>query len=108
MKKIITALLGLIFVSFSVAALADKIVITGAPITVEEQNDVYVPQGTVTTTTTTSDYYYYTFGDTKRVCYKEVQPALVSMDAGVFKFKMGESVVSMHCYNYSPDYFVVE
>lgn len=84
-------------------AFADKITISGEPVVVEQKGDVYVVPSTVKS----SDYYYFTVNNTKQVCYKEVQPALAKVDLGLMKFKMGEDTVEMHCYTYSPDYFVV-
>lgn len=107
MKPITIKAVALALAIFSSSAMADKITISGEPIVVQQQEDYYVPS-TTTTTTTSGDYYYYSFGDTKRVCYKEVQPGLAKIDAGIFKVKLGADTVSVHCYNYSPDYFVVQ
>lgn len=91
----------------SANVLADKIVIKGDPVVVEKQGEMYVVPSSATVTTVSSDPYLFTVNDTKEVCYKEVQPALAKVDLGIMKFKMGNDSVSMHCYTYSPEYFVV-
>lgn len=101
MKKII---LGLALLLCSVSAFADKVVIKGEPVVIEKQGDMYVPASTFTT----SDYYYVSVNNTKRVCYQEVQPALAKIDMGIFAMKVGSDVVKVHCYDYSPDYFVIQ
>lgn len=105
MKKIISLnFLGLFLVLFSATSFAEKITITGEPVVVREESGVYVPS---TAFTPSSDYYYVTVGDTRRVCYKEVQPALAKVDLGMMSMRVGDSTVQVHCYTYSPDYFVV-
>src|SRR5688572_26971061 len=104
MKTTLLAIMSLFFMMFSMSALADKIIIKGTPVVVEQSDNFYVPVSTVET----SDYYYFKMGDTTRVCYKEVNPALASIDAGVFAFKLGSDSVDLHCYNYNTEYFVVE
>lgn len=104
MKTLVIALTSLFLASFSVIASADKIVISGEPVVVEKQADVYVP---ATTVTTSDGYYFFSVDNSKRVCYKEVQPSLAKVDLGLFAVKLGNDVVSLHCYDYSPDYFVV-
>lgn len=105
MKVFIMSLMSFLILTVGSLALAEKIVVTGNPVVVEQQGDFYVP---ATTVTSTNDYYYFTFGNTKRVCYREVQPALAKLDFIIFKVRVGSDVVSMHCYDYNADYFVVE
>lgn len=104
MKKISLIFISLSFLIFSPITLAEKIIITGEPIVIQKQADVYVPANVVAT----QDYYYFTENDTKRVCYKEANPALASIDAGIFSVKLGDEVVKLHCYDFSADYFVVQ
>lgn len=103
MKKL---LLGLAITTLSMSAFADKIVVSGDPIMLEKQGDVYVTPST-TTVTTTEDRYFFTVDNRKQVCYREVQPALASVDLGVIGVKLGTDTVNLHCYSYSPEYFVV-
>lgn len=105
MKTYLLSLAAISLVAFSSIASAEKVTISGSPVVIEKKADVYVP---ATTVTTGSDYYYFTFDNSRRVCYKEVQPSLAKIDAGIFAVRVGPDVVRMHCYNYSPDYFVVE
>lgn len=105
MKKLILAVVALSAMLFSITGFADKVVIHGTPTIVEKRADVYVPK---TTVITPSDYYYFTIDNTQRVCYREVQPSLTNIDVGIFGIKLGNDVVKLHCYTYSPDYFVIQ
>ncbi|QDP71625.1 hypothetical protein FOG18_03055 [Legionella israelensis] len=84
---------------------ADKVVITGEPVVVHEIQGVYVP---TTTVVSTRDYYYLTISGTNRVCYDETNPALVDVNVGEYRVRLGDHVVTLHCYEYSPQYFIVE
>lgn len=106
MKALIKGLAACALMLFSITAFADKIIIQGEPIVVEQQGDVYVAPSA--TTITTTDHYFFTVNNVKRVCYREVQPALANVDLIVMQFKIGHDVVKLHCYTYSPDYFVIQ
>lgn len=109
MKIILLALISCFLTLFSLNSLAaDKITIKGQPVVIEQQGEVYVPATTTYTTVTTDDGYYFTVNNEKRVCYRTVQPGLASLDLGIFAVKLGPDTVSLHCYSYSPDYFVIE
>lgn len=101
MKKILLAISVLLV---SANTYADKIIIKGEPVVVEKQGDVYMVPST---TVVSGPEYFFTVNNTKQVCYKEVQPALSKVDLGIVAFKIGQDTVSLHCYTYSPDYFVV-
>ncbi|AHE66278.1 hypothetical protein [Legionella oakridgensis] len=105
MKSFILSIIALSAMAFSLSASADKIAITGQPIVVQEEQGVYVPAAPVAVD---RDYYYLTLGGTNRVCYQNVNPALVDVNAGVFSVRLGDEVVSLHCYDYNPDYFVIQ
>ncbi|KGP64257.1 hypothetical protein EP47_04190 [Legionella norrlandica] len=105
MKAFLLGVVALTFLLFNLPASADKITITGSPIAVHEEGGTYV---TTTTVAPGQDYYYFTFDGTNRVCYQDVNPSLVSLNAAVFKVKIGSDVVSLHCYDYSPEYFVIQ
>lgn len=103
MKTIFRCILIFTFTLCSFAAYADKITITGEPVVVTEHGSVYVPA----TTLSPADSYFFSVDNAKRVCYKDVQPGLASVDLGVISVQVGADNVSVHCYTYSPDYFVM-
>lgn len=106
MKKIILSGIVMTSLLFCCNVFADKVTIVGKPVVIEKQADVYVPE---TATTVSSDgYYYFTMDNSQRVCYKDVQPALAKVDLGVFRFKLGDDTVELHCYDVTPDYFIVQ
>ncbi len=106
MKAFILSMITCSFILFSLPASADKITLTGAPVVVTEQGGVYVP---ATTVTTGQDHYFFTINDTRRICYEQVNPILpTKVNAGLFQVQIGDSVVSLHCYTYDPEYFVIQ
>ena len=104
MKK--TFLLGIaaaLSLLLGTSALAARIAITGSPMVVTKNQDGVWVSGTALQPT--GDYYYLTMDNAKRVCYKEVNPALANLTPTPYNVKVGENVVSLQCYDYSPDYF---
>lgn len=101
--------LGLISLPVLAADIVAKTTIKGEPVVVTEErvgNDVVYVSPSFTTK---QDYYYVTMGKKQQVCYETVPDTLASVNAaGVFTFRIGGQPVSVHCYTYSPDYFVVE
>ncbi len=103
MKKLLLSIAVASFGILSANSYADKIVVQGAPIVVQKEGTTYV----VPSSTVVSDRYFFKVGDERRVCYKEVQPALSKVELGPMAFKLGNDRIIVHCYTYSPDYFVV-
>ncbi|QDP72678.1 hypothetical protein FOG18_08980 [Legionella israelensis] len=93
----------LMLLSFTTFA-ADKIVITGEPVVLEQRGDVYVPPSGYSVTT---DYHYVTLDGTNRVCYAEAQPSLASLNVVNVNVEVGGSTVVWHCYEYNTQYFTV-
>lgn len=109
MKTIYLNLVITVFMIFSLNAFADvtKMTISGEPVVVTKSGNYYTLPGS-TTYTTTSDYYYINADGTKEVCYREVQSTFGGMNPSDLSLKIGNDVVSVHCYTYSPDYFIVK
>jgi hypothetical protein len=105
MKTLIMAVSSLLFAIFSVSSFAEKIVITGEPLVLEQRGDVYYVPETATPTTTT--YHYVTVGGANRVCYAEAQPSLASLNSQVINVNMGGQKVQWTCYPYDETYFSV-
>lgn len=96
----------LIFSSLNVLA-ADKVIISGKPIVVTPNGSYYaVPADS--SYTPRSDYYYVTVNGTDRVCYRETQPNLVGVNLLDLSLRIGSNNVTVHCYDYSPDYFTTQ
>lgn len=107
MKKIFLSMGLSALLLASLSAFADKMIITGQPVMVTKSGDAYkIP--TTSTYTPTSDYYYVTVDNTRRVCYRDVQPGLSSVNSMDASLMIGTDKVPVHCYNYSADYFTVQ
>ena len=105
--KTIRSLLAILLISFSVIALADKVVITGDPVVLEKRGQVYYVPSSSVATTVSGQPMYYTVDSTKRVCYMEEQPGLAKLNLLFIKVNVGGSDKELKCYEYSPDYFTV-
>ncbi|KTD21558.1 hypothetical protein [Legionella londiniensis] len=91
---------------FGVSAYAeDKIVITGEPIVLEQQEGVYHVPADYTATTT---YHYVMVDGAKRVCYAEKQPNLAALDLVTLDVMVGGETVVWNCYMYDPAYFEIQ
>lgn len=104
MKKCLQLISLLFLTVFSIQTFAEKIVIDGQPVVITKEGEAYVPS---TTLAPTSDYYYFSMDNSRRVCYRTVQPALSKIDAGALSVRIGGDTVQVHCYDVSPDYFTV-
>ncbi|KTD16245.1 hypothetical protein [Legionella jordanis] len=106
MRTFFFGIVSLLLAVFSVSSFADKVVITGEPVVLEQKGDVYYLPEKYTTTTSTS-YHYVTVGGTNRVCYAEAQPSLASLNTQVISVNMGGQTVQWTCYPYDETYFSV-
>ncbi len=100
MKK----LLGIIFslIMLNAVSYASKIVITGQPIILEKQGDVYyVPNDYKSTTT----YYYVNLNGTRQVCYIDKQPELSALNASTLEVNYNGSELTWVCYPLDLNYF---
>ena len=105
MNKLTTTLASGLLAFFSVNAFADKVTISGDPVTLEKRGDVYyVPD----TYKTTSDYYYVNVDNTKRVCYGSAKPEFAQLHGSPLMVEIGGEKRTWQCYDYSPDYFTVQ
>jgi len=110
MKTIFLSLVTSIFMILSLNTFADtvtKMTISGEPVVVTKSGNFYTLPGS-TTYTTTSDYYYINADGTKEVCYRDVQSTFAGINPSDLSLKIGNDIVSVHCYTYSPDYFIVK
>ena len=77
MKTIVLKMSFLCLMMFSFSSFAEKVIITGAPVVLEQNGEVYTLPSTYTSTTT---YHYVTIGGKNRVCYLDQQPTMASLD----------------------------
>lgn len=102
--KIITTAVSLALMAASFQTFADKIVITGQPVILEQQGEVYVLPKDYTTT---ESYYYVSMNGTKSVCYLEKQPTLSSLNASMINVNVNGQQVQWNCYPVDETYFQV-
>lgn len=110
MKTIFLSLGASILMIFSLNAFSEtvtKMTISGVPVVVTKSGNTYMLPGT-TTYTTTSDYYYIDVNGEKQVCYRNVQSTFAGINPVDLSLKIGNDEVSVKCYTYSPDYFIVK
>lgn len=107
MRKIFINLLSIGLTILSASAFAEKVIISGTPVEVTPSGNSYVvPAGS--SYNTTSNYYYVSWGGANRVCYREVQPTLAQVGVMNTTLQIGPDRVTVHCYDYSPDYFTTQ
>jgi hypothetical protein len=88
----------------SAAVFADKIVIKGAPVILQENQGVYVAPNDFNAT---GDYYYVTVAGSNRVCYLAEQPTFTIKPVPI-SVRLGEKNVTWQCYEVDPTYFEVQ
>ncbi|WP_165831643.1 hypothetical protein [Legionella qingyii] len=81
---------------------ATKIVITGTPIILEKQGDVYyVPNDYKSTTS----YYYVSLNGARQVCYIDKQPELSALNTTTLEVNYNGSTLTWVCYPFDTNYF---
>lgn len=104
MKKLILNISLSVLMVLSFSAFAEKVVITGQPVMLEDHDGVYhLPAGY----TTTGTYHYVTIGGTNRVCYLETQPTLTNLQPMTVNVLVEGKSVAWNCYESDPMYFEV-
>ncbi len=104
MKAILTAVASSLLVLSSASAFADKVVISGSPVVLEEKEGVYMVPDTYTATGT---YNYVTIGGTNSVCYADAQPTLTKLTPKTVDVMVAGKKASWTCYNYDDAYFTI-
>jgi len=106
MKNIIAKSMTFCLMIFSVSAFAEKIVITGQPITLEKKKgDVYV---TPQTYKLTPNYQYVIIDGKERACFLDKRPDLVNLDVVSINVLVGTEKATWNCYSPDPTYFVIQ
>lgn len=100
MKKLLLLIFSLMM--FNTVSYATKIVITGEPIVLQKQGDVYyVPNDYKSTTS----YYYVNLDGTRQVCYLDKQPELSALNTSTLQVNYNGSALSWVCYPLDTNYF---
>ena len=104
MKAIMTAVASSLLVLSSISAFADKVMISGSPVVLEENEGVYVVPASYNPTTS---YNYVTIGGTNSVCYADTQPTLAKLTPKTVDVMISGKKVQWTCYNYDDAYFTI-
>ncbi|QMT60876.1 hypothetical protein [Legionella sp. PC997] len=100
MKKLFLFIFSLTMIN--VVSHASKIVITGTPIFLEKQGDVYyVPNDYKST----KSYYYVNLNGARQVCYMDKQPELSALNHTTLEVNYIGSTLSWICYPLDTNYF---
>ncbi len=100
MKKLLVVICSLTMLN--AVSYAEKIIITGQPIILEKQGDIYfVPNDYATTTS----YYYVSVNGERQVCYIDKQPELSALNTSTLEVNYNGSLLSWVCYPLDPNYF---
>lgn len=103
MKKL-KHLLSLFILGISFSTYADKVIITGEPVLLEQHGTLYsLPQSYKPTTS----YYYVTLGGMNRVCYLDRQPTLGNLDMQTIDISSEGKTIQWFCYAYDASIFEI-
>lgn len=107
MKNIILKSAAVLLAVFSASSFAaDKIIITGKPLLLQKQGDVYmVPQEAKLSQT----YQYANIDGKERACFLDKRPDFVNLDVVTINVKLSDNTnASWNCYSIDPTYFVIQ
>lgn len=105
MKIMPLGVLSLFLMTSSFSAFADKIIVTGEPVELEQSGDTYVVPSTLKPSQ--EGFYYVKIGGKVNACYLSTQPALVKLTPENVAVKIQDEKVTWSCYPLDPTYFVV-
>jgi len=105
-KNILKTAAVLLAVCSASAFAADKIVITGKPILLEKNGDIYmVPQNAQLSKT----HQYVNVDGKERACFLDKRPDFVNLDVVTINVKLGDSTnASWNCYALDPTFFMIQ
>lgn len=106
MKNIIIKIATVALALFSASAFAEKIIISGKPIILQKQGDLYtVPQDTKLSQT----YQYVNIDGKDRACFLDKRPDFTNLDVVTINVKLGDnSNAAWNCYSLDPTYFIIQ
>jgi hypothetical protein len=105
MKSRIIAAATVCLAVFSASAFAEKITITGQPVRLEKNGDIYVVPSDYKVAPT---YQYVVIDGQNRACFLDKRPDFTSLDVVSINVQVGVEKATWNCYSIDPTYFVVE
>ena len=102
MSKIISYLIMVTLILFSASVLADRIVVSGQPVSLEQRGETYYYPAN--TAAPSGDYRYVTVGNNNNVCYMQDNPA-IGVNSSLLNVDVGGATQSWHCYPAADTYF---
>ncbi len=105
MKNVLIKAAVLSIAMVSGTAFAEKVVISGEPVVLEKQGDMYMVPGTYKAR---QDYQYVVIDGTKRACFLDKRPDFANLDVVSINVKVTGETATWNCYSIDPTYFVVQ
>lgn len=105
MKNTIIKTAAIFLALFSASAFAEKIIITGQPVTLEKKGNYYVVPDTYTPTST---YQYVVIDGVQRACFLDKRADLTNVDVVSISVLVGGKNATWNCYAPDPSYFVIQ
>jgi len=94
----------LLLTILSGTSFAKKIVITGNPVVITQNGNVYtLPAGF----TLNAEYYYVTVDGVNKVCFSKPQADLKELPPTLLQVNNSGKTITWSCYNYDAQYFVI-
>jgi hypothetical protein len=104
MKQLIIKSVCLSLAVFSSSVFAEKLVIKGEPIVLEQKDGTYI----VPDTYKVQNFQYVIIDGKKRACFVDKQPDLVNLDVISINVLLGKEKATWNCYSPDPVFFVVQ
>ncbi len=106
MKNMIIKTAAICLAVFSASTFAaEKITITGMPIALEKNGDIYVVPETYKVT---PNYQYVLVDGKERACFLDKRPDFVNLDVVSINVKLGSEKATWNCYSPDPQFFVIQ
>ncbi len=106
MKNLIIKTAAICLTIFSASSFAfDKITITGQPVTLEKQGDIYVVPDNYKLT---QNYQYVLVDGKERACFLDKRPDFVNLDVVSINVKLGGENATWNCYSPDPKFFIIQ
>ncbi|MFA6302588.1 MAG: hypothetical protein WC627_05580 [Legionella sp.] len=102
--KTLSTIVTISLIALSAATFADKIIITGEPVILEQNGAIYTLPSNYKPS---KDYYYVTVNGEKKICYLADQPTLASLNPVKLDIQIGTTIAKLTCYSYDETYFNV-
>jgi hypothetical protein len=89
---------------FSTSAFAEKLVIKGEPLVLEQKDGTFI----VPDTYKVQNFQYVIINGKKRACFVDKQPDLVNLDVISINVLIGQEKATWNCYSPDPVFFVIQ